>query len=106
MTFDRLWAALDARFEDIQECDDIVRHGGCEGGVSGFIYHHELKEFYFTHEDDIEDLLEDHLLEYTDLLPDVNERASIRECIQCAVWYAVFIYCEDRVITHVDPVAV
>lgn len=99
MTFDRLWAALDARFEDIQECEDVSNHG-CEGGVNGFIYHHELKEFFFNHEDDIEDLLNDHGVEYEDLIPPGWETYTIRNCIQFSVWYAVQIYCEDRMMSH------
>jgi|LULZ01.1.fsa_nt_gb hypothetical protein len=102
--FDRLWKALDDRFTDIDECHDISTHG-CEMGVGGFIYHHELKDFYFEHEDDIEELLNDHNVDYEDLIPSDRTTYSVRDCIQYSVWYAVLIYCEERAVTH-QPVAV
>ena len=51
-----VYEALDERFDTIDELKDIARHG-CEGGVSGFIYDHELREFFFTYEDEIESII-------------------------------------------------
>ena len=97
---ERLWSALDAHFDDIEDVRNVADHG-CEGGVSGFIYHYELKDFYFTHEDDIETLLDDHDVSYEDIHPR-NYPMTVRSCIQFAVWYAVQVYCDDRLMTSIE----
>ena len=88
--------ALDERFDNMDELKDIARHG-CEGGVNGFIYDHELREFFYTHEDEIEFIMDYNSVTYNDL--DVNPK-SIQSYITKAVWYIVHKYAESQVYTH------
>ena len=84
---------LDERFEDIDEIKDIYKHG-LAGGVSGFIYYSEIREFFFKHENDIEDYLTDqlgvgHLKNW--------EFDSVNDLIQHMVWSTVECYCSWRI---------
>ena len=94
--FDRLFEALEERFDDIDEVKDIERHG-MSGGVSGFIYNWELREFFFKYEDDIEELMYEHDINYSDLYTDPT--ACIGDYIQHAVWWAVEHWACDKVYT-------
>ena len=88
-----VYEALDERFDTMDELRDIARHG-CEGGVSGFIYAHELREFFYTHEDEIECIMDDCAIKYSDL--NVNHEC-IQDYITKAVWWIVQHYAEDKV---------
>ena len=93
---DLLKEALDKRFDDIEECKDVMNHG-CSGGVTGFIYYSETSEFYDQYESDIEEILYDigfiHNYER-------DEAVSIQQLKNAAVWAVVEYYCSCRVGDH------
>ena len=91
----RLFAALEERFDDIDEVKDIERHG-MSGGVSGFIYTYETREFFFKYEDEIEDLMYQNDITYPDL---TDQCADISTYMNAAVWYAVEHWAQDKVYT-------
>ena len=93
--FDRLFEALEERFDDIDEVKDVARYG-CGGGINGFIYTWELREFFFKYEDEIEELMYEHDVTYDNL---TDDHGSISNYITCAVWYAVEHWAEDKVYT-------
>ena len=93
--FDRLFDALEERFDDIEEVKDVARYG-CSGGVSGFIYTYETREFFLKYEDDIEELMCEHNVTYDDL---TDNQGCISEYMNAAVWYAVEHWAQDKVIT-------
>ena len=95
--FDRLFEALEERFDDIEEVKDVARYG-CGGGVSGFIYNWETREFFLKYEDDIEELMYEHDVTYPNLL-DCMSQHSISDYITHAVWYAVEHWACDKVYT-------
>ena len=88
--------ALDERFDNMDELKDIARHG-CEGGVNGFIYDHELREFFYTHEDEIERIMDDCAIKYSDL--NVNHE-YLQDYITKAVWWVVQYYADQQVHLH------
>ena len=96
--FDRLFESLEQRFDDIDEVKDIARHG-CSGGVNGFIYSWELREFFFNYEDEIEELMYEHDVTYADLTNILDGQTTIMDYIQRAVWYAVEHWACDKVYT-------
>ena len=55
---ERLKAALDERFDDIEECKDIQEHGCASCAPYGFIYYHETRKFFDEYEEEIEQELE------------------------------------------------
>ena len=87
----RLFDALDKRFDDLDECRDVAEHG-CDMGVSGFIYYHETRKFFFEHEDEIEAYLDGI---YGDsILEDLSKKnKSINQLINAMVWIVVRDYC-------------
>ena len=93
--FDRLFEALEERFDDIDEVKDVARYG-CGGGISGFIYTWELREFFFKYEDEIEELMYEHDVTYDNL---TDDHGSINNYITRAVWYAVEHWAQDKVYT-------
>ena len=92
---ERLTSALLERFDDMDEVRDICSHG-CEGGVSGFIYYKDTREFFEEFEDDIEDVC-------YDILGDdwISEIARLGGCMDImtlkntAVWFVVELYCQN-----------
>ena len=90
-----LFRALDERFDNLDELKDIARHG-CDGGVSGFIYDHELREFFFTYEDEIESIMINTDTMYSDLV----DEGGIQDYITQAVWYIVGYYAQHCI--HLD----
>ena len=80
---------LQERFEGIEGTDelrDITRHG-LSGGVSGFIYHNELRELFGDYEDEILDYcIQDCGVTLSDL---AVECESIDELMTNAVWMFV-----------------
>ena len=81
----RLFDALEQRFDDFDEVKDISRHG-MSGGFNGFIYTYELREFFDKYENEIEDLMYEVGVTYEDLNDDP---ATISSYITAAVWWAV-----------------
>lgn len=92
-TMTRLADALAARFTDADEIKDVAQHG-CSGGVSGFIYYKEIRDFFNEHEDDIENTIADLGLDIKDLV-DVNTD-SVMELINKMVWIVVENYCQEQ----------
>ena len=88
-----VFEALDQHFEDIDQVKDIARHG-CDGGVNGFTYHYELREFFFDHEEEIEWIMDDNGITYADLNVD---HEYIQDYITKAVWYVVQYWAEQEV---------
>jgi len=92
-TMTRLTDALAARFTDADEIQDVAKYG-CSGGVSGFIYYKEIRDFFNEHEDDIENTIADLGLDIKDLV-DVNTD-SVMELINKMVWIVVENYCQEQ----------
>jgi hypothetical protein len=91
----RLEAALAARFTDADEIKDVVNHG-CSGGVSGFIYYKEIRDFFNEHEDDIENIIADLGFDIKDLVDDDTD--SVMALINKMVWIVVEDYCHGMVV--------
>ncbi|NCW69774.1 MAG: hypothetical protein EBV86_14685 [Marivivens sp.] len=89
----RLTDALAARFTDADEIKDVAMYG-CSGGVSGFIYYNEIRDFFNEHEDDIENTIADLGYDIKDLV-DVNTD-SVMELINKMVWLVVENYCQEQ----------
>ena len=93
----RLFAALEERFDDIDEVRDIARHG-MSGGFSGFIYSSELHEFYDKYEDEIEEYLYEMDIKPHDLV-DTEGFYSIQELKEKSIWCAVEWWAKDKLYT-------
>ena len=89
----KLIDALNARFTDINEIEDVANHG-CSAGVSGFIYYTETSEFFNQHETDIQLFLADYDYCLADFCKDPG--ATIATAINNMVCAVVEIYCQDR----------
>jgi hypothetical protein len=88
-----LTEALAARFTDADEIQDVANYG-CIGGVSGFIYYKEIRDFFNEHEDDIENTIADLGYDIKDLV-DINT-GSVMELINKMVWLVVENYCQEQ----------
>ena len=98
-----LTAALNDRFDDIDEIRDIAAHG-CEGGVSGFTYYKDTREFFDKFEDDIEDVCYDIL--GNDFLAILAKgETCILGLINAMVWFTVQAYCQNK-LQHLKSVAI
>jgi hypothetical protein len=87
----RLENALAARFTDADEIQDVAIHG-CSGGVSGFIYNREIRDFFHEYENDIEITVANlglHINDLTDYTTD-----SVMGLIIKMVWIVVEDYCQ------------
>ena len=93
----RLTDALDKRFNDLDEVKDVANHG-CSGGVSGFIYYNETRKFFFEHEDEIEEWM-DELYFGDNYIKQITEddSCSVNQLINKIVWIVVETYCQDKV---------
>lgn len=101
---ERLTSALLERFEDMDEVRDICSHG-CEGGVSGFIYYKDTREFFEEFEDDIEDVCYDILgADYLSQL--AKDETCVLGLINKMVWFTVEAYCHHRLQQHESLAAV
>ena len=90
--------ALDKRFqgsEGLDELRDISKHG-MSGGVSGFIYYTELKEFFNEHEAAIEETLQDMDVTMQMLTRNAPD-GTFQTIRQNAVWLVVEEYAHLRV---------
>ena len=88
----KLYQTLAERFNDPDEVKDVAQHG-CIGGVSGFIYNQELREFFFQFEDEIQELLADYDYSIKDMITAPGD--TINTLITTMVWMAVEIYCQE-----------
>ena len=94
---------LQERFEGVEgteELRDITRHG-LSGGVSGFIYYHELYTLFLDHEDEILDyVVEQTGMTFSDLAANCD---SLNDLSRVAVWTYVDCWAhteyEDRMTT-------
>ena len=93
----RLFDALEERFDDIEEVKDVARHG-CAGGVSGFIYSSELHEFYDKYEDEIEEYLYEMDIKLHELV-DTEEFYSMQELKEKSIWCCVELWASDKMCT-------
>jgi len=95
----RLTDALDERFDDLDEVKDVANHG-CGAGVSGFIYYNETRKFFFEHEDEIEEKMDEiyfgdnYLKQITDW--DDDYPCNVNQLINKIVWIIVEDYCQTR----------
>ena len=88
----RLFDALDHRFTDMDEVKDIAEQGCANCAPGGFIYYYETKEFFYEHEQEIEDYLTD--IYGKSLYVDVaKEHPSINQMINKFVWILIEDYC-------------
>ena len=87
----RLEQALANRFTDRDEIADVANHG-CRGGVSGFIYYKEVREFFFEHEYEIQETLGDYDFSLKDLITSPGD--TIDTLITSMVWCVVELYCQ------------
>jgi hypothetical protein len=85
--------ALAARFTDADEIQDVATYG-CSGGVNGFIYYEEIRDFFNEHEDDIENTIADLGYDIKDLVDDNID--SVMELINKMVWIVVENYCQEQ----------
>ena len=96
-----LTAALADRFTDCDEIRDVATHG-CEGGVSGFIFYKDTRDFFEKYEDDIEDVCYDILgIDYLATLS--KGETCILGLINAMVWFTVQAYCQ-AVVTERDTI--
>ena len=92
----RLTAALDARFDDLDEIKDVANHG-CGGGVSGFIYYYETRKFFNEYEEEIEQEL--YNVYGDDWFKEIASLPSVVDTIQFknyCVWLIVEMYCSNK----------
>ena len=92
----RLTVALDERFDDIEEIKDVANYG-CGGGVSGFIYYHETREFFNEHEEEIEQELEKIFGDrwMSDMVASQSVHDTMTFKNHC-VWVIVELYCQNK----------
>jgi len=92
----RLTDALNKRFDDLDEIKDVAKYG-CQAGVSGFIYYNETRKFFFEHEDEIEEKMDElyfgdnYINEITD-----GDNTTVNCLINKIVWIIVEDYCQTR----------
>ena len=92
----RLTDALDERFDDLDEVKDVANYG-CAAGVSGFIYYYETRKFFFEHEDEIEEIMDEiycgdnYLRQITD-----DDPCTVNQLINKIVWIVVENYCISK----------
>ena len=88
----RLFDALAERFNDKDEWKDIAEQGCANCAPGGFIYYYETKEFFYEHEQEIEDYLTN--IYGKSLYVDVAKKhPSINQMINKLVWILIEDYC-------------
>ncbi len=92
----RLTVALDERFDDIEEIRDVANYG-CGGGVSGFIYYYETREFFNEYEEEIEQALEEIFGDrwLSDMVASQLVHNTVTFKNYC-VWVIVELYCQTK----------
>ena len=92
----RLTVALDKRFDDIEEIRDVANYG-CAGGVGGFIYTYETRNFFNEYEEEIEEELYE-MLGY-DWMKELVGRKDVSDTMtfkNLCVWIVVETYCQCK----------
>ena len=86
---------LEARFDDVEEMNDIVNHG-IQCGYHGFIYTYDINEFFNEFENEIEDY-------YYEIFGDswlkesgAADKGSMNEIRAHLVWGLAEMYCADK----------
>ena len=96
----RLTVALDKRFDDIEEIKDVANYG-VGGGVDGFIYYYETREFFNEYEEEIEqelsEMLGDDWMEELVGRKDVHDTMTFKNL---CVWLVVETYCQCKLEEH------
>ena len=92
----RLTDALDERFDDLDEIKDVAKYG-CQAGVSGFIYYNETRKFFFEHEDEIEEIMDEIYFgdNYLNQITD-DDPCTVNRLINKIVWIVVENYCISK----------
>jgi len=90
---ERLFSALAERFTDPDEIRDIANHGA-GGGVSGFIYYHETRAFFFEHEEELQDFLGSLDFSLRDFISTPGD--TINTLINTLVWATVEAWCQQQ----------
>ena len=102
---ERLKAALDERFDDIEECKDIQGHGCASCAPSGFIYYHETRKFFNEYEEEIEQHLEymlgDDWMRQCVTDKTVTDTMTFKNY---CVWLIIEFYCLGRVDQEIQAV--
>jgi len=88
-----LHTALTDRFTDASEIHDVAIHG-CQGGVGGFIWNHEVAEFFDQYEEEIYDYLNDCEMSMKDFVKDSG--ATITTLKVDMVWATVELWCQAQ----------
>jgi len=88
-----LHTALTNRFTDATEIQDVANHG-CQGGVGGFIWNHEVTEFFDQYEEEIYDYLNDCEMSMKDFIK--NDGATITTLKVDMVWATVELWCQAQ----------
>ena len=86
---------LEARFDDVEEMNDIVNHG-IQSGFHGFIYTYEINEFFNEFENEIEDY-------YYEIFGDswlkesgAADKNNMNEVRAHLVWGLAEMHCADK----------
>ena len=100
---ERLKAALDERFDDIEECKDIQEHGCASCAPYGFIYYHETRKFFDEYEEEIEQELEymfgDDWMRQCVADKTVTDTMTFKNY---CVWLIIELYCLGRVNQEIE----
>ena len=83
-------------FDDIEEIREVA-HYGCGGGVAGFIYYYETREFFNEYEEEIEQELSDQLGD--DWMKKLVGRKDVHNTMtfkNLCVWIVVETYCQCK----------
>ena len=95
---ERLKAALDEHFDDIELCKDIQEHGCASCAPAGFIYYYETRKFFNEYEEELEDyfyeIFGDDWMEQFVSSKNVTDTATFKNY---CVWLMIELYCLDRV---------
>ena len=95
---ERLKAALDEHFDDIELCKDIQEHGCASCAPSGFIYYYETRKFFNEYEEELEEyfyeIFGDDWMEQFVSSKNVTDTATFKNY---CVWLMIELYCLDRV---------
>ena len=94
-----LQETLETRFTDRDEMEDICRHG-IQGGFHGFIYTHEINEFFNEFENEIENYFYEIFGDRWLIETGAAEKSSFDEIRSYLVWSLVEMYCNDRLEDH------
>ena len=98
-----LHESLTTRFTDHTEIKDVAIHG-CAGGVGGFIWNHEVAEFFDQYEEEIYDYLNDCDLSMKDFVRDNG--ATITTFKVDMVWCVVELWCQaQNMVNEMEAIA-